>query len=287
MPAADHGFKIIARDGAAGLARLAGLNVTELEPVESTVQTTAERLADRVFATGRGRNRFLVYMEFVTTWDQRILWPLLSKTGLLAEAERLPVKTLVFILQPRGYQSQNGTFRLEVAGRVVQQVWFQEVPLWEVTPEPWWEQVPALMALYPLCEHDGTGRDAIQYASQVIEHRVPDPPKRADLLAVLGYFGGLSNPDLNIIELIGRSKMVDSPFFQQAGAILVLDHARYAVRSVLEDRFGTLPEVIATSLDSISEQKRLDELLLVAARSTSLDEFRAALGKAPRRRKTK
>ena len=36
-----------------------------------------------------------------------------------------------------------------MGGEPTQQLWFREVPLWGLDPEPWWEEVPGLMALYP------------------------------------------------------------------------------------------------------------------------------------------
>jgi hypothetical protein len=78
MAAFDHGFKILARNAGRELARLAGLHCETWVPIESTLQTTTERLADRVFRTKVDRQRFLVYMEFVTSWNAAIPWNLLA-----------------------------------------------------------------------------------------------------------------------------------------------------------------------------------------------------------------
>jgi hypothetical protein len=37
----------------------------------------------------------------------------LAKSGLLSERERLPTRSLIFVLLPQGYKEQNGAFRLE------------------------------------------------------------------------------------------------------------------------------------------------------------------------------
>src|SRR5262249_34170010 len=84
----------------------------------------------------------------------RAPWDLLAKSGLLSQRLRLPTVCLVFVLLPRGFRSQGGPWRLEAAGAPTQQLWFREVPLWELEPEEWWERVPGLMALYPSA---GTG----------------------------------------------------------------------------------------------------------------------------------
>lgn len=101
MAAFDHGCKIVARAAGKALTRVARLSCDLLRPIESSLQTT-ERLADRVFRATRGPERFVVYMEFVTAWKPSVPWSIMGKSGLLAERERLPVVTLVFILQPRG-----------------------------------------------------------------------------------------------------------------------------------------------------------------------------------------
>src|SRR5580698_916748 len=112
MAELDHGFKIIARESGRALARVGGLSCPKWKPSESTLQATTERLADRVFEASQGSERFIVYFEFVTKWDESVPWSILGKSGMLAERERLPVVSLVFILRPGGYSPQNGTMRL-------------------------------------------------------------------------------------------------------------------------------------------------------------------------------
>jgi hypothetical protein len=165
MPAADHGLKTLARLAGRHLSRLAGLHCTAWEPLESTLQVTVERLADRVFRAAQGRERFVVYQEFFTEWGPAAPWNLLAKAGLLSERERLPTVCLVFVLRRRGYRSQGGRLRLTANGRVTQELRYQEVRLWERTPEPWWEEVPPLMALYPLCRHRRSPRQAVAHAA--------------------------------------------------------------------------------------------------------------------------
>jgi hypothetical protein len=71
---------------------------------------------------------------------------------------------------------------LEVAGRPTQQLWFHKICLWQERRQPWWEQVPGLMALLPLCDHGRTEDDAVKHAAQSFTARVADTTVRADLL---------------------------------------------------------------------------------------------------------
>ncbi len=172
MAELDHGFKIIARESGRALAKIAGYHCQTWRVRESTVQATTERLADRVFKATEGKERFLVYFEFVSTWDSSVPWSILGKSGMLASLERLPVACLIFVLKPRRYVPQNGTKRLTVRGNPAQQVWFEEKLLWQIEPEPWWEHEPGLMALYPLCRHHENPKKAILHAAtpKIEEH---------------------------------------------------------------------------------------------------------------------
>ena len=51
-----------------------------------------------------------------------------------------------------------------------------------------------------------------------------------------------------------------------------------AILRYLANRFGPMPEDLATALRTVRDEVRLDQLLDVAARCTSLDDFRARLG---------
>src|SRR6266536_2488071 len=105
MPDFDGGFKIAARSSGAGLSRLAGIVPDEWKPIGDTLQTT-ERLADRAFRATCGGERFVVYMEAYTRWVESAPWSVLSKSGLLSERERLPTRSLIFVLTPKGYKDQ-------------------------------------------------------------------------------------------------------------------------------------------------------------------------------------
>ena len=62
------------------------------------------------------------------------------------------------------------------------------------------EDVPGLMALYPLSRHDGTATQAVTHAAEVIAVREADSIVRADLLTTLGIFGKLAYPDLDVVQ---------------------------------------------------------------------------------------
>ena len=138
----------------------------------------------------------------------------MSKAALLSERELLPIVTILFILQPRGYRPQNGRLRLEIGGELTQELRFREVRLWEQEPQIWWEDVPALMPWYPLCRHGQRTRDAVLHAKAIIRERVPSGPEQADALFLLSIFGNMADRRLDVRdldredEIMRESKMV-------------------------------------------------------------------------------
>ncbi len=273
----DHGFKIVTHTSGRQLAQLAGESCTAWESITSEVQTV-ERLADRAFRAARGDERFVVYFEAYTYWDQAAPWSILAKSGLLSERERLPTRSLVFILHPHGYQPQRGRFRLTVGGRTTQLVSLTEVCLWRQRPQPWWEEAPGVMTLYPLCRHDEQPQEALTHAAGVIERGEGDAVRRADLLAILGMFGRLAYPGIDAEEIIGRDKMMESPFLQEFVDHGRVEKARANILTVLETRFHRAPgEEITAALNALGDLEQLDALLRLAVQCSGVAEFREAL----------
>jgi hypothetical protein len=293
MAQLDHSSKIIARVSGRALARIAGYSCRKWKPSESTVQVTTERLADRVFEAAQGNERFIVYFEFVFKWDASVPWSILVKSALLAERDRLPVASLIFILQPKGYSPQNGTFRLSIGDRLSQQVCFVENPLWQIKPEPWWETEPGLMALYPLCRHSEEPAQSVLHAASRIEENEKDRAVRADLLTSLGILGRLAYPKIDVLSLIGREKMKESLAYQEIleegreegrerglkeGLEEGLASYRKTLLSVVKCRFGKAGEMLGKR--AIKSARGLDELgalTTLAATCSNLDELKAAM----------
>jgi hypothetical protein len=273
----DKGFKIVAHHAGRGLTRLAGVTVDQWEPIGDTLQTT-ERLADRVFRARSGKERFVVYMEAFTRWVDSAVWNLLAKSGLLSERERLPTLSLIFILQPQAYQPQQGQFRLEIGGRPTQHLWFHEICLWQEQPQPWWEQQPGLMALFPLTRHGMDPPQAVQHAAAAIRRRELDNARRADLLTTLAVFGKLKNRGLDVLSLIGREQMRESAFFQEVFEEGKQAHARQAVLQVLALRFGAeVAKEYEDAVNRLQNIEQLDELHKIAIQSRRPSQFRRAL----------
>src|SRR5262245_11687789 len=278
MPASDSGFKIAARASGQQLATLADIHSDQWTPIVSEVQT-AERLADRVFRAQLGRQRFVVYMEAYTYWTAAAPWSVLSKSGLLSERERLPTVSLVYILRPRRYRPQRGQFRLAVDDRPTQQVWFRDVCLWQVEPQPWWDEAPGLMALSPLCRQARPPQEVLGHAAEAIATRVSDTVQRADLLTTLAIFGKLAYPSFQVWDLIGREQMRESKIIEEFQEEARVEMARQYILDELEARFGSPGPGVATALSAITDSERLNRLHQLALQCTGLKQFRDRLKK--------
>jgi hypothetical protein len=277
MPEFDHDVKLLTNTTGRELARVAGVECSRLQPLESSLPATTELLADRAFRASHGRERFVLYFEFYTRWDRNAPWDMLAKSGLLSQREHLPTIGLAFVLQRRGFRSVNGQLRLAVANQPTQHLWFREVPLWQQVPEAWWEGVPGLMALYPLCQHGRTPADALRHAAAAIE-RGAAPADRGEVLAFLSVFGTLAFPHLKVREIIGMDSIRDTSIIRA----FVAETQRRDLGDALRIRFGDqAAAAVLPLLEPLEDSDQLRALLALAIRCASIEEFRAGLPVSP------
>ena len=275
----DHGTKRIVEAAGQKLARIAGVDCATWEPLESTLPITVELLADRAFSASNPDERFVVYFEFFTTWDTGAFWDILAKSSLLSRREKLPTVCVVVVLQPEGAPAKKkGRIQHEVAGKVVQFVALEVVYLWEEHPEPWWDEEPGLMALYPLCHHGEEPEAAIRHAAEAIEKNASDIIEQRDFMTFLSIYGVLRYPLIDVVGIIGREKMRDSPIAQmwvEEGSLMT---RRVDIHEILADRFGAdAAEPFVAPLNSITDWGALNRLFKMAYRCATIDEFEAAL----------
>jgi hypothetical protein len=277
MAALDHGIKMITDTAGRQLARVAGVDCQRLQPIESTLPRTTAQLADRAFRANRGRERFILYFEFYTRWDPNAPWDMLAKSSFLSQRAHLPTVCLAFVFLRRGFRSSGGQLRLEAMGQPTQQLWFREIPLWEQDPQPWWEEVPGLMALYPLCRHGRTPPEAIRHAVEAIEQRVPEADRR-EVLALLTIFGELAFPQLNVKGIIGMDLIKDSKLLRSVVAQTQREDVLHALRIRFGEEAGA---ALGPLLEPIEDIEQLRGLHALAIRCASIDEFRAGLTSPP------
>ncbi len=111
----------------------------------------------------------------------------------------------------------------------------------------------------------------------------------------------MAYPGLDVHKLIGRDKMKESKFYQELlhegrvegreeGRVKGREegeqnHAQHLIHRILKDKFGPIPDQLSRELNSIPEVAKLDDLVIAAFNSPSLDAFRNELPARPSRRK--
>src|SRR5713226_4057456 len=100
----------------------------------------------------------------------------------------------------------------------------------------------------------------------------------ADLLTTLAIFGKLVYRQLDMVSLIGREHMKESPLYEEIKDEGRLETGQAAVLAALEERFGN--EAAAQFSDAVHGVTKLDKLgrlLRLAIRCASIDAFQRGL----------
>ncbi len=149
-------------------------------------------------------------------------------------------------------------------------------------PQDWWQRVPGLMVLYPLCRHGEPVREAIRHSAAAIERLDLPAGEQADWLSWLNIFGGRLLPREEVIRIIGEEKMRESPVYRG----ILGEGERTAILRFLRVRFGPdLPDDLVARLSRLYEPRQLEPLIDLAASCSGLEEFHAALPPLPRPRR--
>jgi hypothetical protein len=146
--------------------------------------------------------------------------------------------------------------------------------MWQLEPQPSWERSPGLMALYPLCRHGRSPNQAIAYAAGSIMAATPDTISRADLLTTLAIFGRLAYGQLDVLSLIGREHMKESPLYAEIGNETAQEYVLAAVR----ERFGA--QAAASCREAVQRVNKADKLRRLhrlAMRCASVEVFQRGL----------
>ncbi len=146
-------------------------------------------------------------------------------------------------------------------------------------PEDWWDDVPGLMALYPLCRHGRAPREAIRHAADAITRTVSVEPERLDRLFLLSIFAGLAYPRLDVERILGSDVMIrESKLVRKIRNEARLEQLHSDLLLVLRGQFGNAAAAeLAASVNAVNDLDLLEQLLQQAINGVSLEAFRAAL----------
>ena len=108
------------------------------------------------------------------------------------------------------------------------------------------------------------------------------PEERENLLAVTQVLAGLRYNESGLSQILGgRDAMIESPVLQELKADWTREAAlqtnRRAIVHVLVVRFGPQAEELASQLETIADDARLEELIKLAASCSDLQSFQKEL----------
>jgi hypothetical protein len=133
----------------------------------------------------------------------------------------------------------------------------------------------------PLSHFEGPPEPIFQQCRARIDRDAP-PGEHENLLAVTQVLAGLRYNDPRLFQLLGgREAMIESPVLQELKAEWTHEGAckaqRRAILHILSARFGPEAKGLATALEAIEDETRLDELVEFTALCPDLESFRKRL----------
>ncbi len=276
----NHGDSILRLGGARGIVWWKALP-TDL------VQT--RRLPDGLIeAKLRGRARPARFLVEISTYPYRRLSNQAVQGSALVYLahEELP-EVLTVILHPGRRTRPTGTVELASPhGWTRWRVDWKVVELWTI---PAADLLAAndlgLIPWVPLAKIDGPPEPIFQECRSRID-RDARSGQRENLLAVTQFLAKLNYNDVRLFQILGgRKAMIESPMVKELIADSKLAASRSILLNVLVGRFGPTARDLRPVLDTITEERRLNELARVSGTCPDLDSFKKLLSPGPRKRK--
>jgi hypothetical protein len=140
---------------------------------------------------------------------------------------------------------------------------------------------PGLMPWVPLTGFEGPPEPVLRQCREVIDRRATEGD-RSTLLAVTQVFTRLRYNDPGLLEILGgRRAMIESPLLEELkaewGAEARAEGRARDIVTILEDRFGDVPEEVRAAVQATRDEARLDTLLLAAVHCPDVAAFRTRL----------
>jgi predicted transposase YdaD len=129
---------------------------------------------------------------------------------------------------------------------------------------------PGLAPWATLAAFQGPPETLLERCREQIERQAP-LHERENLLAVTQVLARLRYPQPELLSILGGKKiMIDSPLIRE----IIAESKQETILQVLEARFGAIPPEVTKRLRTIRREKKLKELINLAAVCKRLEEFR-------------
>ncbi len=259
-----------------GVTNLASWKPLQAELVQS------RRLPDGLVEVRReGEEKSSLYVLELATYPEERLYDQVTDDMTMVYLDRrvLP-EVLVLVLHPKGrlrikdqteVVSRDGLSRWTLSWRTVE--------LWSIPAEELLDTGElGVVPWVPLSYISGSPKPVLEECRARIDEQAP-PEKRENLLAVIQFLGRLRYNTEDLSQIFGGvNAMLELPFLDDILEKRDAERTRKDILRVLRARLGpSVPREIATGLETIADNARLDELVELAALCPDLESFRAKL----------
>lgn len=170
----------------------------KLQAVEDTTINIPEKRSDKVFRIKVSGQEIILSLEFLLRPDRREMQRFHSRSGILAEAFKLPVLTVIIYLERGRYRTFPDRYQIEVAG-LRNEISFHRILLWEYEAQIRSGELKEFAPLLVLFSQAGN-MDIIDEEKRLIR-QIPDLQQQADLLALSAMIAFKQFKDVLVKEL--------------------------------------------------------------------------------------
>lgn len=225
----------------------------------------------------------LFVLEIATYPESRVAEQVLRDMTLVYLDRRVVPDVITLVLHPRGNLQITGSLDLiSLGGMTHWSVRWKVVELWSIPAKALLDAHDVgLIPWVPLTHFGGPPEPIFQQCRARIDEGAA-PEERENLLAVTQVLAGLRYNESGLSQILGgRDAMIESPVLQELKADWTREAAlqtnRRAIVHVLVVRFGPQAEELASQLETIADDARLEELIKLAASCSDLQSFQKEL----------
>jgi len=277
----DRGSKwIVAKHGDL-LLKVAGItDIPKWRALASDI-VQPRQLPDGLIEVERESGTALYLIEIATYPDRRVAEQVFDDLSLVYQNRRVLPEAIVFVLRPKGNARVAQDFVVTSGSTELSGRW-KVIELWTLSAEELLKTgEPALMPLVPLAKFTGNPELLLRQCRRVIDEKA-GKGEVASLLAVCQVFAGLAIRDAKLIHrILGTLPMtmdlMDSVIAQEIMAFGNAKRMHRAILKVLQSRFEQIPEDLRTRLELVTDDLKLDTLVVLAGACNDLEEFRLQL----------
>jgi len=232
------------------------------------------RQSDELFRLRGQHGPFVLVVEIQLRVDPRMPRRVRAYTALAEEKYNLSVYPVVFYLLPPGAGvALPGSYHSEFMGLVAHQD-FQVVPVWELPAREVLEKgITALVPFSPLMQ-GGAQEETLQASVQFL--RESEAGEEAEVALALFASFVMSPERVQQIVRWDMNVIRESPWYNQILQEGLQQARRQDIVRILEMRFGSHSsgmETVSERLSTIQDVVLLQEMLIEAARTPSLEAF--------------